>query len=334
MALKIINNTANLISNNSDMEMNTQKCTSQVQYLQIDATLAPNFDTLKNKNLNQNSAKSSNSSFSTQEDSDMEIDETPIDNMIETAQQVGKEYGSGIYRTLIEKESGMEMKGGQLDNHEIQGKHRKQMIAWMVEVMEVFKCPNETFFLAVSIMDRYFFHSKRSLKLEDLHISGVICMFIASKYSEVEHLSLDLVYQKVVHKKISKTLLKKKEMEILKTLKFNISKPTLHEVLLTYFETSELLNENMSEELKKVLLEKTMKYLKESMMDRRLSFEVRPSQLMTATMLVAMRDLEKESGEVLLDVPFYTKISEEFIYPEETIVKIGERVSALIANLQ
>lgn len=114
------------------------------------------------------------------------------------------------------------------------------MIAWMSEVLTVFKCPDETFFLAVNIMDRYFYHSKRIIQLNELHISGVIAMFLASKYTEVEHLSLDLIYRKVVHEKISKSDLKKKEMEMLKTLKFNISKPTPHEIILTYFETSDL----------------------------------------------------------------------------------------------
>lgn len=104
--------------------------------------------------------------------------------------------------------------------------------------MLVFKCPDDAFFLAVSIMDRYFHTRKVKLTLDELHESGVVCMFIASKFAEVEYLSLDLVYRKIVHKKVDKLTLQKRERDILSTLKYNISNPTAIDFSSTFLESN------------------------------------------------------------------------------------------------
>ena len=46
----------------------------------------------------------------------------------------------------------------------------------------MFKCAERTFFLAVAIMDSYYGKRKEALPEEDLHLTGVTCMFLASKY--------------------------------------------------------------------------------------------------------------------------------------------------------
>lgn len=43
-----------------------------------------------------------------------------------------------------------------LAGHEITGVYRAKMVDWMVEVMTAFKCAEQTFFLAITLMDRYF----------------------------------------------------------------------------------------------------------------------------------------------------------------------------------
>ena len=35
------------------------------------------------------------------------------------------------------------------------------MVDWMIEVLNNFGCGDETFYLSVSIMDRYFLHKQR-----------------------------------------------------------------------------------------------------------------------------------------------------------------------------
>lgn len=59
------------------------------------------------------------------------------------------------------------------------------MIDWMIEVLTNFKCEDQTFFLAVSLMDRYLQKSSVKHEVSELHLLGVTCMFIASKYEDI-----------------------------------------------------------------------------------------------------------------------------------------------------
>jgi hypothetical protein len=64
------------------------------------------------------------------------------------------------------------------------------MIDWMVEVLCSYKCSEQTFFCAVFMMDEYFRKSPRRLKVSELHLSGVVAMWTASKYEEIYPLRL------------------------------------------------------------------------------------------------------------------------------------------------
>ena len=59
------------------------------------------------------------------------------------------------------------------------------MVDWMIEVLTNFKCDDQTFFLAVSLLDRYFKLKPETREVGDLHILGVTCMFMASKYEDI-----------------------------------------------------------------------------------------------------------------------------------------------------
>ena len=48
-----------------------------------------------------------------------------------------------------------------LKNHAITPLLRAKMVNWMVEVLTTFECENQTFFLAVAIMDSYLLNSKK-----------------------------------------------------------------------------------------------------------------------------------------------------------------------------
>jgi len=59
------------------------------------------------------------------------------------------------------------------------------MVDWMIEVLTNFKCEDQTFFLAISLLDRYLKGSPKPQEIADLHLMGVTCMFIASKYEDI-----------------------------------------------------------------------------------------------------------------------------------------------------
>lgn len=111
------------------------------------------------------------------------------------------------------------------------------MVDWMVEVMTTFKCSDQAFFLAVDIMDRYFAKVERKIELEELHITGITSMFIASKYEDVYPLLMKTVVQKIGHNKIPQSQILKCEQEILQTLGFRVgAKASVIEFLDRYLQ--------------------------------------------------------------------------------------------------
>ena len=126
------------------------------------------------------------------------------------------EYGSSIVNAMINKGETDNSQG--LEHHDIKGRHRRQMVEWMREVLQVFKSPVDIFYQGVAIMDMYFARKQKPLKLDELHEIGVTSIFLASKYSELEPLTLDLMHEKAAHGKISKQDILRREMDILKTL--------------------------------------------------------------------------------------------------------------------
>jgi hypothetical protein len=65
------------------------------------------------------------------------------------------DYGSDIHLHLKKIESDINLNEF-LGKHSISKDYRAKMVDWMVEVLTTFKTSDQTFFLAVNILDRYF----------------------------------------------------------------------------------------------------------------------------------------------------------------------------------
>lgn len=48
-----------------------------------------------------------------------------------------------------------------LEKHQISGKLRSKMVDWLLEVCKSFEFNEMTFFLALNLMDRYFYEEKQ-----------------------------------------------------------------------------------------------------------------------------------------------------------------------------
>jgi len=88
-----------------------------------------------------------------------------------------------------------------LGKHQISADYRAKMVDWMVEVLTTFKNSDQSFFLAVNIMDRYFKETSKSFTSSELHIAGIVSMFIATKYEDVIPLLMKTVVNKIGHNK-------------------------------------------------------------------------------------------------------------------------------------
>ena len=75
-------------------------------------------------------------------------------------------------------------------------------------------------------MDRFFALTKKTLKPTDLHLLGISSMFLAAKYEEIYPFKMRHVYEKIGHRKLSKSSIKEQEADICKTLAFNLSAVT------------------------------------------------------------------------------------------------------------
>lgn len=119
-----------------------------------------------------------------------------------TKYELVSDYGKIIdsYLRELEQKNGLEQ--NHLKGHKINGVYRAKMVDWMVEVLTAFKCADQTFFLAINLLDRYFDALSKqnvTLELSELHISGVVCMFMASKYEDVYPLLMKTVFNKIGH---------------------------------------------------------------------------------------------------------------------------------------
>ena len=123
-----------------------------------------------------------------------------------------------------------------LMKHKITPALRARMIDWMIEVLTNFKCDDQTFFLAVSLLDRYFKAKTETREISDLHIIGVTAMFIASKYEDIYPLKMRMVFEKIAHKKLAIEEIKALELDILKCIDYKIPAPTVLDFLRVYLQ--------------------------------------------------------------------------------------------------
>lgn len=117
---------------------------------------------------------------------------------------------------------------------------RAKMVNWMMEVFHKFsdKSSDRTLFRAVLIMDLFFKHYKdRQLTNDDVYLVGLTCIYVASKYSDTDYITLE----EFRHCKMSKDLPISRildfEVTLLFTLGFEVSFPTLMEFLEHFWET-------------------------------------------------------------------------------------------------
>jgi len=104
----------------------------------------------------------------------------------------------------------------------------------MIEVLTNFKCDDQTFFIAVSLQDRFFKGCPQVKEVSDLHLCGVTCMFIASKYEDIYPLKMKTVYEKIAHQKLEIKAIKNLELEMMRIIDYKIHAPTVLDFLKVY----------------------------------------------------------------------------------------------------
>jgi hypothetical protein len=140
-----------------------------------------------------------------------------------------------------------------LKNHKIENNIRTKMIDWMIEVLKATNSANQTFNLSVKIMDKYFAKCKKILVNSDVHIIGIVSMFIASKMEDIIPIRMYHIVNKISHGKFTEKDIIKKEKDILEVINFDIiTNSTLDFIRFYIFD---LINNNINEIEKMELIE-------------------------------------------------------------------------------
>lgn len=102
---------------------------------------------------------------------------------------------------------------------EIAERHRSRIIDEIIRVHNAFKLIPESLYLSINLLDRYLSH--KDVKLKNLRLLGIACMFVASKYEEIYAPELrDFVW--IFQNMFTSDQILEMEYEILRTLNFDI----------------------------------------------------------------------------------------------------------------
>ena len=86
-----------------------------------------------------------------------------------------------------------------MSRHKINPTIRAKMVNWMIEVFHSFKSNEETIFSAVKIMDKFIWKSKDIIKSEDIHLIGIVCIYLASKTYDMNPIQMNNLIHLVGH---------------------------------------------------------------------------------------------------------------------------------------
>lgn len=95
------------------------------------------------------------------------------------------EYVPDIWRKLFDKESALLPQSNYMDSQtDLTDKMRTILIDWLVEVHMKYRLSPQTLHLTVNIIDRYL--ARKPVTRKRLQLVGVVAMFIASKFEEIQ----------------------------------------------------------------------------------------------------------------------------------------------------
>lgn len=109
-----------------------------------------------------------------------------------------------------------------LKGHEVTPQIRTKLIDWLLEVLYAYKCEEATIYLAMHLLDAYFYRSKKKVNNSDIHLIGITCLYIASKFEDLYPLDINTVRIRISHCKFTEKEIHDKEKQILELLDFKI----------------------------------------------------------------------------------------------------------------
>ena len=135
------------------------------------------------------------------------------------------------------------------------------MVDWMIEVLNIFRQSAETIFRSVFFLDLYLKLEARAKTVQDLHLLGVVAMFLASKLGEVRPLKMKTLLADICKGKFERSGVQAQERRMLQVLGFKLNYTSISEYSAGLFRVSGLPSVHLpSIEKYAVLLQKMFLY--------------------------------------------------------------------------
>lgn len=132
-----------------------------------------------------------------------------------------EKYGFNVFSFSLELEA-LTPPSNFLSRHSLKSQSRMKMVDWMIKIFSSYAAEPGTFFLCVNILDDFLLRTPYHLYDEDIHLIGMVCIFIASKMEDIVPLKMTNIKTDIGHDKFSERTILRKEREILKVIDFNL----------------------------------------------------------------------------------------------------------------
>ncbi|XP_037931740.1 G2/mitotic-specific cyclin-B3-like [Teleopsis dalmanni] len=192
-------------------------------------------------------------------------------------------YAKDIFDYLKEREKKFPITDYMVKQINLSKSLRSRLIDWMVKVQEGFDLNDETLYLAIKIVDLYL--CRVIINKDQIILLGAIALFIACKYDEQRvPLVEDFLY--VCNGIYKRNELIKMEMNVLKTIDYDIGIPLSYNFLRRYARCAEI---------NSVTLTLACYILESALMDY-VTISFSDSQLAAATLYMALRMFGEKKG--------------------------------------
>ena len=170
-------------------------------------------------------------------------------NMNPITEYMVKSYGPELYITTVELDS-IKREVSFLKKHHIKSSSRTRMVNWMMEIFASYSSEPLSFFLAVEIMDNYLQKTNKVYKENDIHLIGMVSIYMASKMEDIIPLHMIHIKTKIGHDKFSQEEIIMMERDILNILDWDILLITTYDAIKTFLSDFYVNNRNMINNLK------------------------------------------------------------------------------------
>ena len=252
-----------------------------------------------------------------------------------------KVYGSDVYNFSFSLSEQQKVKRNYLDRHPLHNSIRTKMVDWMIEVFYAYKSDPSTFFMAIDLMDRYLAASSKKIGDGDIHLLGVVCIFIASKMEDIAPLRMSHIIHTISHNKFTERQIRKKEKEILTVLDFKLVITSSYELIGTIIADLEVNNASEISELKS---EKYIKRLKKiavflaKMITLSEEFSSKTSSEKSLACLIVAFDLLRSESPLELSVVVFLNQWITFLIASSpyscTVTETYRDIKAMYANFE